>query len=44
MCGVTLKDKVTMDELRRKLETVGVLEVLRGVRLRWLSHVKRKAK
>ena len=36
--------KVPQIELRRKLGTVGVLEVLRRGRLRWFDHVERKMK
>ena len=42
MCGVTLRDKVFMVELRRRLRIEGVVEVMRRGRLRWFGHVERK--
>ena len=42
MCGVTLRDKVPTAELRRRLGSEGVVEVMRRGRLRWLGHVERK--
>ena len=41
MCGVTLKDKVPMVKLRRRLGIEGVVVMRRG-RLRWFGHVERK--
>jgi hypothetical protein len=42
MCGVTLRDRVPMVELRRRLGIEGVMEVMRRGRLRWFGHVERK--
>ena len=42
MCGVTLRDKVPTEELRRRLGIEGVMEVRRRGRLRWFGHVERK--
>ena len=42
MRGVTLTDKVPTVELRRRLGTEGVVEVMRRGRLRWFGHVERK--
>ena len=42
MYGVTLRDKVPMVELRRRLGIEGVVEVMRRGRLRWFGHVERK--
>ena len=42
MCGVTLRDKVPMVELRRRLGIEGVVEAMRRDRLRWFGHVERK--
>ena len=43
MCGVTLKDRISSMELRRRLGVEGVLEVIKRSRLRWFGHVERKA-
>ena len=42
MCGVQLKSRVKIEEMRRCLEVEGVLDVVRRGRLRWFGHVKRK--
>ena len=42
MCGVTLRDKVPMVELRRRLGIESVVEVMRWGRLRWFGHIERK--
>ena len=42
MCDVTLRDKVPMVELRRRLGIEGVVEVMRRCKLRWFRHVERK--
>ena len=42
MCGVSLKDKLRSDELRRRLGIEAIGQVLRRGRLRWLGHVLRK--
>ena len=40
--GITLRDKVSTVELRRRLGIEGVMEVVRRGRLRWFGHVERK--
>ena len=42
MCGVTLRDRCTMKELRERLGLLGVSEVVRRGRLAWFGHVERK--
>ena len=42
MCGINLRDKVFTEELRRRLEYEGVVEVMRRGRLWWFGHVERK--
>jgi len=42
MCGVTLKDKNSSEELRNKLGIVSVSDIVRRGRLRWFGHVERK--
>ena len=42
MCGVTLKDRKTCEELRQRLGIDSVSDVLRRNRLRWFGHVERK--
>jgi hypothetical protein len=42
MCGVTLKDRKTSEELRERLGIVSVSERVRQGRLRWFGHVERK--
>ena len=42
MCGVTLRDKVSTLELRRRLGIERVVEVMRWGRLRWFGRVERK--
>jgi len=42
ICGVTLKDRNSSEELRNKLEIVGVSNIVRQRRLRWFGHVKRR--
>ena len=39
MCGVTLKDRKSCEELRQQL---GISDALRRNRLRWFGHVERK--
>ena len=41
MCGVTLKDKKSSEELRQRLGIDSVSDVIRS-RLRWFGHVERK--
>jgi Reverse transcriptase (RNA-dependent DNA polymerase) len=43
MCGVSLKDRKTSQELLDRLAIVGVEERLRRCRLRWFGHVERKS-
>ena len=42
MCGVSLKDKVSIGELRERMGVESVSDVVRRGRLRWLGHVLRK--
>jgi hypothetical protein len=42
MCGVTLRDKKSNEELRQRLGIESVTEVVRRGRLRWFGHVERK--
>ena len=42
MSGVTLKDRISSEELRLGLGIVGVDRVVRRGRLRWFGHVERK--
>jgi hypothetical protein len=42
MCGVTLKDRKSSQELRERLEIEGVTDIIRRGRLRWFGHVERK--
>ena len=42
MCGVSLRDKVSLMELRKRMGIESVLDVLRRGRLRWMGHVLRK--
>ena len=42
MCGVTLKDKKSSDDLRKRLGIVSVSDRVRQGRLRWFGHVERK--
>src|SRR5437867_2896326 len=42
MSGVSLKDKISSEELRSGLGIVGVDKVVRRGRLRWFWHVERK--
>ena len=42
MCGVTLKDRNSSEELRKRLGIVSVSDKVRQGRLRWFGHVERK--
>src|SRR5664279_5613014 len=42
MCGVTLKDRNSSEELRERLGIVSVSDIVRQGRLRWFGHVERK--
>ena len=42
MCGATLKDRKSFEELRQRLGIDSVSDVLRRNRLRWFGHVERK--
>jgi len=42
MCGVTLKDRKSSEELRKRLGVVSVSDIVRQGRLRWFGHVERK--
>lgn len=41
MCNVTLKDRISSDELRSCLGLTSIRECLRRQRLRWFGHVER---
>ena len=43
MCGVTLKNRITSEELRNRLNIEAGTEIVRRGRLRWFGHVDRKA-
>ena len=42
MCSMSLKDRVPIEELRRRLDIESILELVRRARLRWFGHVERK--
>ena len=42
MCGMTLKDGKTSEELRERLGVVSVSKRVRQNKLRWFGHVERK--
>ena len=42
MCGISLKDRRTNDELRRLVGVEPITTFIRGGRLRWYGHVMRK--
>ena len=42
MCGISLKDRRTSEELRRLVGVQPITTVMRGGRLRWDGHVMRK--
>src|SRR5664279_5384871 len=42
MCGVTLKDRNSSEELRERLGIVSVSDKVRQGRLRWFGYVERK--
>ena len=42
MCGVTLKDRKSSEELRHRIGIENVADVIRRGRLRWFGHVERK--
>ena len=42
MCGVSLKSRISSEELNRRLGVVGVTEIVRRGRLRWFGHLERK--
>ena len=41
MCNVTLKERISSDELRARLGLVSIRECIRRQRLRWFGHVER---
>ena len=43
MCGVTLKNRITSEELRNRLSIEAVTEIVRRGRLRWFERLKSKA-
>ena len=40
--GVSLKDKIRNEEIRKRCGVIDIIEKVREARLRWYSHVKRK--
>lgn len=44
MCGVTLKDRKSTEELQNRLGVEGMADMMRRGRLRWFGHVERKDK
>ena len=42
MCSASLKNRVSSEELNRRLDIVGVADVVRHGRLRWFGHLERK--
>ena len=42
MCGVSLRERKTNAELRRRMEVEDVTVVMKRSRLRWMGHVLRK--
>ena len=42
MCGISMKDRRTNEELRRLVGVEPITTVIRSVRLRWYGHVMRK--
>ena len=43
MCGISLKDRRTSEELRRLVVVEPITTVVRSGRLRWYGHVMRKS-
>ena len=43
MCGVSMKDRKTSEELRKLVGVVPITTVIRNGRLRWYEHVMRKS-
>ena len=42
MCGISMKDRRTNEELRRLVAVEPITTVIRSGRLRWYGHVMRK--
>ena len=42
MCGISLKDRRTNEELRRLVGVEPITTLIKGGRLRWYGHVMRK--
>jgi len=42
MCGVSVKERRSNEELRRRLGVAAIADVMRRNRLRWFGHVERK--
>ena len=42
MCGVSLKNRISSDELKERLGIEGIDEIVERGRLRWFGHVERK--
>ena len=43
MCGVSMKDRRTSEELRELVGVEPITTVIKSGRLRWYEHVKRKS-
>ena len=43
MCGVSMKDRRTSEELRELVEVLSITSVIKSGRLRWYEHVMRKS-
>ena len=43
MCGVSMKDRKTSEELRELVEVEPITTVIKSGRLRWYKHVMRKS-
>ena len=42
MCGVSMKDRKTSEELRKLVDVEPITNVIRSGRLKWYGHVMRK--
>ena len=43
MCGISMKDRRTNEELRRLVRLESITTIIRSGRLRWYGHVMRKS-
>lgn len=41
ICGNTLKERISSEELRQRMDVECVMDVIRRGRLRWYGHVMR---